>query len=83
MTCEVAKVLRSQCAMDSLESLRALRAQGVINAAEFVSLASEIAKSQAAAIGAAREHLSSLQFKVSVAKPPRPASPSCELSYFT
>ena len=34
--------------MDTLESLRALRAQGVINAAEFVSLASEIAKAQAA-----------------------------------
>ena len=47
--------------MDTLESLRALRAQGVINAAEFVSLASEIAKAQAAAIGAAREQLSSLQ----------------------
>ena len=45
----------------SLDSLRALRAQGVINAAEFVSLASELATSQATAIAAAREHLSSLQ----------------------
>ena len=40
-----------------LDELRALRTQGLIGAAEFVSLASEIAKSQAATIDAARKQL--------------------------
>ena len=36
--------------MSDLESLRALRAQGVMNAAEFISLATEISAAQASAI---------------------------------
>ena len=46
--------------MSNLESLRALRAQDVINAAEFISLATEIAAAQASAIDEARSRLASL-----------------------
>ena len=46
--------------MSDLESLRALRAQGVINAAEFISLATELAATQASDIDEARSRLASL-----------------------
>ena len=46
--------------MSDLDSLRALRAQGVIDAAEFISLATELSAAQACAINEARSRLASL-----------------------